>query len=291
MDGYGRERGGGGRGDGGRRPVRYVPDAAPQSGMYPGPWGEGRFSFRRSDGSWDDEEFTGHTGAEGTVWARGRHGPAHGPYDQEWMRDGGYGPPRPKGYDRGGLEGRGGRGMGRGGQDAGRQRAGSDADRILAWQIMTEDPTTVTADTTLAVAAQLMRELDVGVIPVVDDDEGGRLAGVITDRDMVVRALAEGKGGKETVGDHMSADVTSVAPGDSVRDVLDVMKHERVRRVPVTDDDGRLVGIISQADLAVSYAGLDVVRETEVEEAIERISEPRGYRDGASHGVRGSRRY
>ena len=281
MDGYGRDpRGARGRGDG----VRYVPDAAPQSGMYPGPWGAGRFSFRRSDGSWYDEEFTGHTGAEGTVWERGRRGPVHGPYDQAWLRGDGQGAPRQGGgYDRGWTEGRGGR-------DDGRERAGCDSDRICAWQIMTEDPTTVTGDTTLTVAAQLMRELDVGVIPVVDDDEGGRLVGVITDRDMVVRALADGKDGKATVADHMTSDVTSVSPGDSVHDVLDVMKHERVRRVPVTDSDGRLVGIISQADLAVSYAGLNVEREAEVEEAIERISEPRHFHDRGSHGIRRGRR-
>ncbi|HEX2202485.1 MAG TPA: CBS domain-containing protein, partial [Longimicrobium sp.] len=163
----------------------------------------------------------------------------------------------------------------RGVRDDGRPRSGSDSDRVRAWQIMTEDPTTVTPDTTLEVAAQLMRELDVGVIPVVDDDAEGRLVGVITDRDMVVRALAGGQDGRATVGDHMTADVASVAPEDSVHDVLDVMKQERVRRVPVTDGEGRLVGIISQADLAVCYAGLDIAREAEVEEAIERISEPR----------------
>ncbi len=282
MDGYGRDpRGARGRGDG----VRYVPDAAPQSGMYPGPWGAGRFTFRRSDGSWYDEDFTGHNAAEGTVWERGRHGPAHGPYDQTWMQGGGYGAPRQGGGPaRGWMQGR-------GDPDGGRQRGGCASDRVCAWQIMTEDPTTVTADTTLAVAAQLMRELDVGVIPVVDDDEGGRLVGVITDRDMVVRALADGKDGEATVGDHMTAEVTSVTPGDSVHDVLDVMKHERVRRVPVTDADGRLVGIISQADLAVSYAGLDMEREAEVEEAIERISEPRHFHDRHAHGIRGGRRY
>lgn len=253
MDGYGRgPRDGRGRAEDGREGVRYLPDAAPQSGMYPGPWGEGRFTFRRADGSWYDEDFTGHTFAEGEILDRG----------------GGYGP-RPGPAVGGGPRIR------HGGHDDGRARAGTDSDRILAWQIMTEDPTTVTPDTPLTVAAQLMRELDVGVIPVVDDDSEGRLVGVITDRDMVVRCLADGRDGQTAVGDCMTSDVASVAPGDSVHDVLDVMKHERVRRVPVTDAGGRLVGIISQADLAVSYAGLDVTREAEVEEAIERISEPR----------------
>lgn len=272
MDGYERDpRGGRGRGDDGRDGVWYVPDAAPQAGMYPGPWGEGRFAFRRSDGRWADEAYVGHDSAEGTMWERGRrNGPASRPYDQ---RDFGA---RPDG------------GRSRG------ERQGCAADGVCAWQIMTEDPTAVTPATTLADAARVMRELDVGVVPVVDDEEGRRLVGVITDRDMVVRALADGKDGKETVGEHMTAGVSTVAPGDTVHDVLDVMKHERVRRVPVTDPDGRLVGIISQADLAVSYAGLDLEREAEVEEAIERISEPRDWHDRGPRrpfGVRGTQRY
>ena len=274
MDGYGRGPGGGrGRGEDGREEVRYLPDAAPQSGMYPGPWGEGRFTFRRADGSWYDEGFTGHTFAEGEVLDRGRYGALH---------HGSPGPAPERASPRGW----------RGRPGEGRARAGGDSDRIRAWQIMTEDPTTVTPDTPLTVAAQLMRELDVGVIPVVDDDAEGRLVGVITDRDMVVRCLADGKDGRTAVGDCMTSEVSAVAPGDSVHDVLDVMKHERVRRVPVTDDEGRLVGIISQADLAVSYAGLDVAREAEVEEAIERISEPRHANlRGPRAAFRQSRRY
>jgi CBS domain-containing protein len=76
------------------------------------------------------------------------------------------------------------------------------------------------------------------------------------------------------VRDYMTRDVATVSESHSVRDVFSVMKREQVRRVPVTDREGRLVGIIAQADLAVDYAGLDLEREREVEEVIERISEP-----------------
>jgi predicted transcriptional regulator len=76
------------------------------------------------------------------------------------------------------------------------------------------------------------------------------------------------------VSDYMTEQVETVNKNDSLRDVFNVMKREQVRRVPVTDREGRLVGIIAQADLAVDYAGLDLQRETEVEEVIERISEP-----------------
>jgi CBS domain-containing protein len=141
---------------------------------------------------------------------------------------------------------------------------------------MTPDPESVTSDTSLADAAVRMREQDIGILPVVHSDDDRRLRGVVTDRDIVVRALANGLDGGATVADCMTEGVEAVSLGACVHDVLDVMKRARVRRVPVVDDDARLVGIIAQADLAVTYAGMDRQRETEVEEAIERISEPAG---------------
>lgn len=150
-----------------------------------------------------------------------------------------------------------------------------EADRVRAAEIMTENPEAVTPDTPLTEVAQRMRDLDVGIIPVVESEESFRLQGVITDRDIAVRAAAEGKDMKKAkVSDFMTSNVESVHSTDSIREVFTVMKREQVRRVPVVDDQGWLVGIIAQADLAVSYAGLDMQRETEVEEVIERISEP-----------------
>lgn len=152
---------------------------------------------------------------------------------------------------------------------------GADADRMRASQLMTRHPETVTPDTSLSDVAARMKDLDVGIIPVVAADENMRLAGVITDRDIVVRAVAEGKDMKKAkVRDHMTDDVGVVGMNASVHEVFDLMKRERVRRVPVVDGENRLVGIIAQADLAVDYAGLDLQRETEVEEVLERISEP-----------------
>lgn len=158
--------------------------------------------------------------------------------------------------------------------DVGLRGRHSDADRVRARDIMTDDPECVTADTTVADVAKKMKELDVGIIPVVDNLENRRLRGVVTDRDLAIRVLAAGKDGKAKVGDFMTEQVATVNQNDSVREIFNVMKREQVRRVPVTDREGRLVGIVAQADLAVSYAGLDLQRETEVEEVIERISEP-----------------
>jgi CBS domain-containing protein len=154
---------------------------------------------------------------------------------------------------------------------------------------MTENPETVTPDTTVADAARKMRELDVGIIPVVESQENRRLKGVVTDRDLAIRVLAEGKDGSARVSECMTTQVETVNKNDSVLDVFDVMKREQVRRVPVTDRENRLVGIISQADLAVNYAGLDLQRETEVEEVIERISEPARPQRGARAGAGGNR--
>lgn len=214
----------------------------------------------------------------GADYGFGPRRPARPPrYDRDYeiprgrapfRRPGGYGPELSGWSDRqGGYEQRGNRVVRR-------QTRMSDADRVRASEVMTADPETVTADTAVADVARLMRDLDVGVIPVVDSEENGELQGVVTDRDLVVRVLADGKASRTRVSSCMSSDVVTVRETDSVHDVLDAMKRERVRRIPVTDGQGRLVGIISQADLAVNYAGLDLQRETEVEEAIERISEP-----------------
>ena len=149
-----------------------------------------------------------------------------------------------------------------------------DADRIRAAQIMTENPEAVTPNTPVQEVARLMRDLDVGIIPVVEDEGNRRLIGVVTDRDLAVRVLADGGDCQAAVISTCTTNVATVSRNDTVHDVMNLMKRERVRRVPVTDSSGALVGIISQANLAVDYAGLDLERETEVEEVIERISEP-----------------
>ena len=163
-----------------------------------------------------------------------------------------------------------------GGRD---ERSGVDSVRVA--DIMTRNPEAVTPDTSVAEVARRMRDLDVGVIPVIESDDSRHLEGMVTDRDIAIRAAAEGKDMKRTtVREIMSADPRTVSENDHVRDVFEVMKRVRVRRVPVVAADGSLVGIVSQADLAVSYAGLDLQRETEVEEVIERISEPARPRRG-----------
>lgn len=196
-------------------------------------------------------------------------------------REGGYG-----GFDndRGRSFGGGRPSQGWGGSDRGRERS-----PMRASELMTENPQCVTPDTTLTDVARKMRELNVGIIPVVDDMQTRRLQGVITDRDIAVRAVADGKEGSTRVSECMTTDVETVNKNDSVREVLNVMERDQVRRVPVTDREGRLVGIIAQADLAVDYAGDDSRREEMVEETIQRISEPaRPRRSGMAAQGRGN---
>ena len=143
---------------------------------------------------------------------------------------------------------------------------------MKARDIMTPDPRAVTPHDTVAHAAEIMRDLDVGIVPVVDDLSTMRLEGVLTDRDIAVRCVAKGHGGPCRVSDHMTADHLDVVRADAeVDEVIARMETDQVRRIPVVADGSRLVGIIAQADLAVKLGPKD---PTLVEEVVERISAP-----------------
>jgi CBS domain-containing protein len=137
---------------------------------------------------------------------------------------------------------------------------------------MTRDPACCTPDNTARDAATLMRDHDCGSIPVVENLGGKRLVGTVTDRDLAVRGLAEGSGPDTPVRALMTDDPVTCVPEDEVEDVRQVMVQALVRRVPVVDDDGALVGIVAQADIArVEGAATD----REVGRIVEAISEPR----------------
>jgi CBS domain-containing protein len=112
--------------------------------------------------------------------------------------------------------------------------------------VMTTNPTTVEPGTSLKEAAQLMKSDDVGALPLID---GGRLVGMITDRDIAIRAVAEGKL-DAVVGDIASKDIVSIDPEQSLEEAARLMAKHQIRRLPVCEEDGRLVGIIAQADVA-----------------------------------------
>ena len=114
--------------------------------------------------------------------------------------------------------------------------------------IMTPDPRTVQAQDTLQSAAQLMDELNVGVLPVT---EGGRVVGILTDRDIVIRSTSAGQDPRTaTVSDAMTGEARSLPTDASVLDAIRIMKEQQLRRVPVVDSRGMLVGMVSLGDLA-----------------------------------------
>ena len=143
---------------------------------------------------------------------------------------------------------------------------------MKARELMTENPECLSEDDTVQQAAQRMRELNVGLMPVVDDASNRRLRGVITDRDIAIRHVAEGHDtGECRVGNEMTKDnLYTVTPDDDENTVMERMKAGQVRRVPVMDED-RVVGIIAQADLAVETPNAEA---EEVERTVEKISEP-----------------
>ena len=115
-------------------------------------------------------------------------------------------------------------------------------------QIMTPDPDTAQRQDTLQAVAAKMDSGDYGAVPVV---EGGRLVGVVTDRDIAVRAVAQGLGPDTEVGEVMTPDPVCVGPDSDVEDAAEIMQEEQIRRLFVTDDDDRLVGVIALADVAL----------------------------------------
>ena len=143
---------------------------------------------------------------------------------------------------------------------------------MKAQDIMSRNPTCVTPDTTLVQAARLMKDENIGVIPVIESESSRRLVGVLTDRDIAVRAVAEGRDGATTSVSHvMTADVRTSSVTDSVNDVMELMGREQVRRIPIVDDRGALVGIIAQADIV-----LEAKDDKRAEKTVEEISKPSG---------------
>src|SRR5512133_2083963 len=114
---------------------------------------------------------------------------------------------------------------------------------------MTARPRCAAPDTPLSQVAELMDSQDVGAIPIVDGD---RLVGMVTDRDIVVRAVARGSDPRSTTVAHVATEtLVSLSPEHDLADALKLMAQHQVRRLPVTDRDDRLVGVVSQADVAL----------------------------------------
>jgi len=166
------------------------------------------------------------------------------------------------------------------------RRRGATRSHLRCRDIMTRDVTVASRTTTLEEVARMMREEDTGVIPVVEPGEttsdsvtevqrvpartqaNGRLVGLITDRDIVIRALAEGQDARAVTAESvMTTELHAVRPNDRVIEAIRKMGDKQVRRLPVVDREGNLRGIISMADIA-----LETEADRELGEALEEIS-------------------
>ena len=137
--------------------------------------------------------------------------------------------------------------------------------------VMTKNPASVTPAATAREAAQLMQREDTGVIPVVEEQSSKRLVGIVTDRDIAIRIVAEGKDANTRVSDIMSANrLATCSPNDDVDDVMNAMAKEQVRRIPIVDERGSLLGIVAQADIVRK------ADDTKAERTVEDISKPSG---------------
>jgi len=114
-------------------------------------------------------------------------------------------------------------------------------------EAMTANPTAITPDTTAQEAARLMKSEDVGALPIVED---GRLTCVVTDRDLTIRGVAEGLAAETPVSELASKNVVTIDPQQSIEEAARLMAEHQVRRLPVVEEDGRLVGMLAQADVA-----------------------------------------
>ena len=131
---------------------------------------------------------------------------------------------------------------------------------------MTASPRSAAPDTPLSQVAELMESQDVGAIPILDGD---RLVGMITDRDIVVRAVAKDKDPREMPSREIwSGELITVKPDQDLSDALHLMARHQVRRLPVVDNENRLVGVVSQADIALD------AQDTSVGEMVAEISKP-----------------
>jgi CBS domain-containing protein len=141
---------------------------------------------------------------------------------------------------------------------------GADEMAKTVREAMTSKLCSIDTDKTVAYAAKMMRDEDVGIAPII---EGDRLVGVLTDRDIAVRVVAEGGDSEQTkVTDVMSRDLVTLDPDQDLDEALRLMARHQVRRLPVVEEDGRLVGVVAQADVA-QHAG-----DQQTGEVVEQIS-------------------
>ena len=137
-------------------------------------------------------------------------------------------------------------------------------------EVMTPEPACCEPGESLSRVAEIMKREDVGAVPIVDSKSSGRLVGIVTDRDIVLKVVADGRDAQAaTAGEVMTASPLSCQEDNDVSEAVNLMSVRQVRRMPVVDAEGRLRGIIAQADVATR-----VHRDATTGAMVEAISEP-----------------
>ena len=137
-------------------------------------------------------------------------------------------------------------------------------------EVMTKDPVCCLPNDSVAKAAELMKSEDIGSIPVIDNEQSQTLVGIVTDRDLTLAIVAEGLDAKATkVGAVMTRKVVTCLADDDLQKALDAMAEHQLRRIPVVDNDNKVVGIIAQADVATR-----VDQPEKTAEMVKEISQP-----------------
>jgi CBS domain-containing protein len=140
-------------------------------------------------------------------------------------------------------------------------------------ELMTANPAFARPDQSVQDAAAMMRQNDCGCLPV---EENGHVVGVVTDRDIVTRAIAMGRGTETAVREVMSERPSCCSPDDDIALVQSLMADRKIRRVPVVDGKGHAVGMVAQADLARAAGEREEISEQEIAQVLEKVSEPGG---------------
>jgi len=137
--------------------------------------------------------------------------------------------------------------------------------------VMTKDPSCCLPTDSALKAASIMRDEDTGIVPVIENEQSQKIVGVVTDRDLCMNVVAEGRDPRTTAVEQcMTTAVVTCSPNDSVERATELMRENQIRRIPVVDDQRKLQGILSLADL-VSRAE---IKMTQTHETLKKVSVP-----------------
>ena len=121
-------------------------------------------------------------------------------------------------------------------------------------EAMTKTPLCCLPSDTVSSVAELMKNKGIGSIPVIENEQTGKLVGIVTDRDLTLKIVADGLDAKSTKVDAvMTRKVVTCRPENDLQKVLDAMSEHQLRRIPIVDDDNKILGIIAQADVAIRF--------------------------------------